>query len=130
MENKLRFVVHEHIRSGHPRHWDLMLEQSPCVPSTEYNATLETFRLPCPAAELRKNTIIITKIMDHPIRFLSYEGAVNNGEGNVKIIARGEYEKLSEDAGHMMLSFHGDNLSGKYQLEYSEGDCWKLTSIN
>ena len=73
-----RFVVQEH-ETPKGIHWDLMLEQGDI---------LMTFRLEETPQEANRHPIQAVKIFDHPLRFLSYEGPVQQGTGRVRIIDR------------------------------------------
>jgi hypothetical protein len=85
-EQGRKFVILEHRRQDLPVHWDLMLE--PCEPQ----AKLLTYSLLSPPAELLQNGKVRCKrIFDHDRKFLSYEGAVNKGKGNVVRIDEGQY---------------------------------------
>jgi hypothetical protein len=76
-----QFVISEHTtKSG--VHWDLMLEM---------DDGLWTWRLNVPPAEIKNKPIPAERIHDHPLRFLTYEGPVQNDTGNVKIVEKGTY---------------------------------------
>ena len=66
-----QFVIHRH-SCGDDVHWDFMLESS---------GTLQTYRLDKSPAEILHSQARAVKIFDHPLRFLTYEGLVNNGQG-------------------------------------------------
>ncbi len=77
-----RFVVQEHATPDGV-HWDLMLEKG---------EVLTTFRLEQPPKAVSTSTVRATKIFDHPLRFLTYEGPVQKGTGKVRIVDRGTCE--------------------------------------
>ena len=101
-----RFVVHKHSR-GKQLHWDLMLQAG---------QVLETYRLQLPPEQLRRYGCIARRIFDHPLKFLSYEGSVNNGQGTVEIVDSGTYEILSQDEEKIELQFNGSILTSKFEL--------------
>lgn len=88
MDKTGKFVIQRHERKGEPTHWDLMLEAGDC---------LETYRTGVAPAGLGEEPVEAIRIFDHPLRFLSYEGAVNKGKGVVKIADSGTYEVMCEN---------------------------------
>lgn len=110
MQDK-RFVIQEHTTSQGV-HWDLMLEQ---------DDGLTTFRLPTGAND--RSAVRAERIVDHPLRFLWYEGPVQNGTGRVRIVDRGTWSAGGGDpplAGSASdgLAFHlgGAILHGDFAL--------------
>ncbi len=81
----MRFVIHEHQRHDDPVHWDLMLE---------YGEALKTFRLNCAPRDLPHRPCLVTPIFDHDTRFLTYEGPVQKGLGQVKQVDSGTYQSI------------------------------------
>ena len=112
-----RFVVQEHTTPD-GIHWDLMLERG---------EVLTTFRLEQPPEAASTGTIRATKIFDHPLRFLTYEGPVQKGTGKVRIVERGTYEAPIEEEDAITLRLHGTILRGDFRLTRMEGTSWQLT---
>jgi hypothetical protein len=115
-ENK-KFVIQQH-SSGSDVHWDFMLEIA------DY---LQTYRLDKPPQQLLQNPAKAVKIFDHPLKFLTYEGPVNNGRGNVQIAESGTYEILLQAHNRIELALNGKILKGKFTLFHIEGDHWQFT---
>ena len=111
-----RFVVQEHT-TPQGVHWDLMLERG---------EALMTFRLPEPPENALRHTIRAERIFDHALRFLTYEGPVQQGTGKVRIIARGTYQTLTEEADTITLDLSGAPLHGRLTLTRTEGAFWDL----
>ena len=82
----MRYVIHEHQKHGDPVHWDLMLEQGD---------VLKTFRLNCAPQQVLSKSCLATPIFDHDTRFLTYEGPVQKGLGQVKRVDCGTYESIT-----------------------------------
>jgi len=76
-----QFVIAEHT-TPNGVHWDLMLEMDDC---------LWTWRLNVPPVEIKNKPISAERIHDHSLRFLTYEGPVQNNTGSVKIADKGTY---------------------------------------
>lgn len=112
-----KFVIQEHTT---PRgiHWDLMLES---------DGVLLTLRLEEPPAVALERSIRAQKIFDHPIRFLTYEGPVQQGTGQVRIIDRGFYQDRVQAGKSWHLGFDGETLSGDFLLTQIEDDLWYFT---
>ncbi len=87
MKNSGRFVIHKHSRLNEPPHWDLMFEA---------NNSLETYRLTTSPLASRSTRIRAERIFDHPVRFLAYEGSVNDGAGSVAMADSGTYRLIAE----------------------------------
>ncbi len=113
-----RFVVQEHTTSD-AVHWDLMIEQGD---------TLTTFRLAEGPEQALHHPVQAVRILDHPLRFLTYEGPVQKGTGRVRIVDRGTYALHHETAEALTLDLHGGLLRGTFVLAQKEGTTWELAS--
>jgi len=120
-----RFVIQKHTR-GKDIHWDLMLE---------LGGVLQTYRLDKPPSKVLRHTVNATKIFDHPLKFLTYQGPVNKGKGTVRMTEAGTYQILHQSAGHLTvelnrieLRLNGKVLQGKFILTHIEGDKWQFTA--
>jgi hypothetical protein len=115
-ENK-KFVIQQH-SSGPDIHWDFMLQISD---------TLQTYRLDKAPQELAQTPANAVKIFDHPLKFLTYEGPVNKGRGNVQIADSGTYKILRQSNDCLELNLNGKLLKGKFTLLHTEGDNWHFS---
>ena len=82
----------------------------------EWGSVLRTYRLnkaPKDAAEWPAEAV---RIADHPLRFLSYQGPVNEGRGNVQIADSGTYEIISDEENRLELILNGEILNGRFEL--------------
>ncbi|MGD0551639.1 MAG: DNA polymerase ligase N-terminal domain-containing protein [Sedimentisphaerales bacterium] len=117
MEKPKRFVVQRHQKESEPTHWDLMLER---------DGILETYRVAEPPEKWGKEAIEAVKIFDHPLKFLSYEGSVNEGKGRVEIADGGTYRLIKKDENQKQISFAGKLLREEFQLCLIKEDRWEL----
>ncbi len=117
MERSGRFVIQEHKKEGQEVHWDLMLEAG---------EVLESYRLELGPEELKERVVRAERIFDHPLRFLTYEGAVNEGKGNIRIAEAGRYESRVTEEGQYRIIFGGEVLRGEYRLVHVEGRNWEI----
>jgi len=111
-----QYVIQQHTTADGV-HWDLMLEQ---------DGMLTTFRLEQVPTTGLTAKIRAEKIFDHPLRFLTYEGPVQQGTGKVCIADQGTYrtEERSEDA--IALDFKGQTLRGDFTLTHVHETFWEL----
>ncbi len=107
-----KFVVQQHTTAGSV-HWDLMLESGDA---------LQTWRLETNPAEVVSHSVEAAKIFDHPLKFLTYEGPVNQGKGQVKIADAGTYTAINEDDKSFELDFNGRILKGKFTMTCIKDD--------
>lgn len=91
--------------------------------------TLITWRLDLPPQELTEKTANAVKIADHPLRFLTYQGSVNNGTGSVKIAAKGTYELVTGDSERICVALLSEELTGKFRLIHKQSDNWIFEPI-
>lgn len=119
---KRKFVIHYHTRLGHAPHWDLMLEK---------DKDLETFQLQISPDKLAKaiSPVKLTKIFDHSPRFLTYQGPVNKGEGNIVMVEKGQYQISEIEPCHYEILFQGQKILGKFILEQIDCDLWLLSRL-
>ena len=104
-----QFVIQQHTNPDGV-HWDLMLEMED---------TLWTWRLNVPPAEITNEPIRSQRIGDHPKRFLTYEGPVQNNTGTVKIADKGTYQFIKQAEDILTLKINGVILNGTYTLSDS-----------
>jgi len=112
--------VQEHARGNEPTHWDLMLEAG---------GVLRTYRLdlpPEPALDGLSRPCTATRIHDHTLKFLSYQGSVNKGLGSVRIVDSGTYRLLEDSTESFRLDFEGETLRGQFRLAHIEDDKWQF----
>ncbi len=115
-KSKLRFVIHHHIRSNES-HWDLMLEK-------QDGEALMTWRV-----ERGFGGEKAVRIFDHPMRFLDYEGAVENGSAKVEMVDKGQYSVFEESEEKIGILLDGERVRGKFFLELQEGDKWSIREV-
>jgi bifunctional non-homologous end joining protein LigD len=103
-----RFVVQEH----HARrlHWDLRLER---------DGVLASWAIPNGIPQDPKENRKAVHTEDHPLEYIDFEGDIPKGEygaGTMKVWDTGTYEaeKFRED--EVIVTFHGERLTGKYVL--------------
>ncbi len=117
-KNCKRFVIQEHsISTG--VHWDFMFES---------DNTLKTYRLDKSPEDILQVPANAIKIFDHPLKFLTYQGTVNKGQGHVYIVEAGTFKILQNKHDLIQLSLNGQILKGKFVLTHIKGHNWLLSS--
>jgi len=114
-----RFVVQEHTTSEGV-HWDLMLEEGDA---------LTTFRLGEGPENAAVRAVRAIRIFDHPLRFLTYEGPVQDGAGRVRIVERGNYRLLRQTDDLIALHLQGETLQGNFTLTRRADTAWGLSPM-
>jgi bifunctional non-homologous end joining protein LigD len=106
--DRARFVVQEH----HARrlHWDLRLER---------DGVLASWAIPNGIPQDPKENRKAVHTEDHPLEYIDFEGDIPKGEygaGTMKVWDSGTYEceKFRDD--EVIVTFHGERLTGKYVL--------------
>ena len=114
-----QFVIQQH---GMPdgTHWDLMLEKGD---------KLWTWRLDIHPAEIRQ-AVAAERIFDHPLKFLNYEGPVQNGTGNVLITDKGNYFFHDINADKITFSLEGRLLNGRFTMIIDNPPFWTFSPVD
>ena len=113
------FVIQEHTFEGNT-HWDLMLQDG---------ELLKTWRLDIGPEEILSQSAKATKIFDHPLRFLTYQGPVNKGKGMVKIADKGTYKAENETVGNLEIFLSGCILRGRFRLDKADSNSWRFKKM-
>lgn len=111
------FVIHVHSGFG-PTHFDLMLRRGEAL------ATWQMRQSPLELAP--GQSVPARRLGDHRLAYLTYEGAVSGGRGEVARQDKGTYELLADDAEGWRVRLAGGRMRGVYRLRAVEGDDWEL----
>ena len=76
-----------------------------------------------------KDNRLAVRTEDHPLSYIHFEGEIpkgNYGAGVVKLWDRGTYDchKFRDD--EVMVTFHGERVTGRYVLFRTRGDDWMI----
>jgi len=94
----------------------------------ESGNTLLTWRLDKNPQEIESPSEAV-KIFDHPLKFLTYEGPVNEGKGRVQIADAGTYQILHADSENIELHMNGRILKGIFALKRVKNNKWIFSKI-
>lgn len=111
-----QFVIQKHTEPG-SAHWDLMLQNGDM---------LQTWRLDKEPKQLLEAQTKAEKIFDHPLRFLTYEGYVNEGKGSVKIADKGTCKITAQSDGKIEMELAGEILKGEFTLTHITENRWQF----
>jgi bifunctional non-homologous end joining protein LigD len=126
------FVVQEHHTprgsptraSGERVHWDLRLER---------DGVLKSWAVPKgPPTEPGTNRLAVPT-EDHPLEYASFAGDIAAGEyggGHVTIWDAGRYATEKWDERHVIVTFDGLRLTGRYALFPLEDGAWNIRKLD
>ena len=117
--NTTSYVIQKHTTDDDV-HWDLMIER---------DGVLATWRVGVSPKQMLCNTLTITKIHDHEMRFLTYQGPVNKGTGDVTIADKGICVINQWTDNRITGFFDGDKLNTQFQMDHLAADEWQLKRL-
>jgi hypothetical protein len=104
-----RFVILDH--DWPEPHADLLLENG---------ATLLAWRLPLPVTLLGTTPFMVTmpatRLPDHRLVYLDYEGPVSGDRGRVQRIDAGEFAWVSREEGRAVVDLSGARFRGRVEI--------------
>lgn len=112
-----RYVVLKHTTEN-DAHFDFMLETG---------AHLSTWRINIGPEELKTTPAKAEKIFDHKLKFLTYQGPVKNGTGNVTTVDKGTYSIISQASEELRIRIDAKILNGTYSLAKKSKNTWQIT---
>jgi bifunctional non-homologous end joining protein LigD len=122
------FVVQEHHtprgKTGERVHWDLRLER---------DGVLKSWAVPKgPPTEQGTNRLAVPT-EDHPLEYASFAGEIAAGEyggGHVIIWDAGRYATEKWDDRHIIVTFDGRRLAGRYALFPLDDGAWNIRKLD
>ena len=122
------FVVQEHHtprgKTGERVHWDLRLER---------DGVLKSWAVPKgPPTEQGANRLAVPT-EDHPLEYASFAGEIAAGEyggGHVTIWDAGRYATEKWDDRHIIVTFDGRRLAGRYALFPLNDGAWNIRKLD
>jgi bifunctional non-homologous end joining protein LigD len=122
------FVVQEHHTprggTGERVHWDLRLER---------DGVLKSWAVPKgPPTEQGANRLAVPT-EDHPLEYASFSGTIAAGEyggGEVSIWDAGRYACEKWDDRHIIVTFDGRRLAGRYALFPLDDGAWNIRKLD
>ena len=115
------FVILVHTGFGET-HYDLMFERG---------AVLAVWQLRRSPVDLQPGGQIPAKRMpDHRLEYLSYEGPVSRGRGEVAVDDRGEYELMAHDEANWQFRLAGRRIRGRFNISrHPDQTQWTLSYL-
>lgn len=101
---------------GKPSHWDLMLEDDGAL------LTWSLLELPAPGGL----ATFATRLDDHRIEYLDYEGPLSGERGSVSRVDAGEFRWIERTDQRMVVSLAGRQLLGTLTAQLVGGASWRL----
>jgi hypothetical protein len=126
-----RFVLlrHECPPDFKPSHWDFMLEAEGVLRTWELHE-LPTSWLAAIAEPHSTETrsVAATRLADHRMVYLDYEGPLTENRGSVSRVAAGSFEVIDSSSQHLAVALRGAALQGTAELlKSAEQNRWQLT---
>jgi bifunctional non-homologous end joining protein LigD len=122
------FVVQEHHtprgRTGDRVHWDLRLER---------DGVLKSWAVPKGPPTSQGLNRLAVPTEDHPLEYASFSGTIAAGEyggGHVTIWDAGRYSTEKWDERHIIVSFDGRRLAGRYALFPLDDGAWNVRKLD
>ena len=109
-----------------PSHWDFMLERDGVLCTWELRA------LPLQwsnSEDTAEEAMQVTRLPDHRIDYLEYEGPVSNNRGSVSRVDSGTFEFVRQGDNYWEVRLLGAKVRGSVRLE-SLGDSWTMTALH
>jgi len=111
-----RFVIQEH----HARrlHYDLRLER---------DGVLISWAVPKNLPDAPSVNHLAVHTEDHPLEYLTFEGTIPKGEygaGKMVVWDTGTYDAEKFRDNEVIMTLHGQRISGRYALIQTDGDQW------
>jgi hypothetical protein len=111
-----------------PSHWDFMLEFQGSL------WTWELRELPpkwCGNEGESENVLSVTRLADHRIEYLDYEGPLTGSRGSVTRVASGSFAVLQNTSELLQIQLDSDLYRGVVQLTpTSQLGCWDLRLLD
>ena len=114
-----RYVVlrHECPPEYRPSHWDLMLE---------HEGVLRTWAVPI--WPIGPEPVSAEALPDHRLDYLTYEGPISGGRGEVRRVERGAFDLLFESSGVVLVELVSDSVQrSTLSLKQTAGQRWQIT---
>jgi bifunctional non-homologous end joining protein LigD len=122
------FVVQEHHtprgRTGERVHWDLRLER---------DGVLKSWAVPKGPPTAPGTNRLAVPTEDHPLEYASFSGEIAAGEyggGHVTIWDAGRYATEKWDERHIIVTFDGRRLAGRYALFPLDDGAWNIRKLD
>jgi hypothetical protein len=115
-----RFVLLRHEcppEFGKPSHWDLMLEDAGAL------LTWSLVELPTPGGL----AAFATRLDDHRLAYLDYEGPLSGERGSVSRVDAGEFQWVERTDQRIVVSCAGRQLLGTLTAQRVGGASWRLS---
>lgn len=73
--------------------------------------------------------VAATRLPDHRLLYLDYEGPISNGRGSVTRMAAGDFSYVAESNAFLDVQLQGDKCTAHVQLRRRCGDEWTLSVV-
>jgi hypothetical protein len=114
---------------GKPSHWDLMLERDGALTTWSFFELPSAWRDEGASVSPREELVRATKLADHRLDYLEYEGPLSGDRGSVSRCDSGEYRLVEEKPGCLSVELRGKRVAGRTALRQVVGEGWVLELV-
>ena len=115
-----------------PSHWDFMLEADGVLKTWELRELPRSWQKALRTKETREGrTVVATRLADHRLDYLTFEGSLTKNRGSVTRVAQGTFHEIKDDDNCLTVALHGQTIQGTAILEQiTETNEWHLSTAD
>lgn len=115
-----------------PSHWDFMLEADGVLQTWELRELPHSWQQALRPEESQENrAVVATRLADHRLEYLTFEGRLTENRGRVTRVAQGTYHEISASDNCVTISLQGQIIQGTTILNrIAETNEWQLNSAD
>jgi len=125
MSQSFVILFHVHVESKN-NHLDLLVELQPGGALASWRLMAAPEALEQVPSEHEPEGLPAEQQPDHRREFLTYEGPVSGGRGDVRRVDHGCVTLVDRSPGHVTFTLAGQRLRGTFTLRHVEGGRWEL----
>ena len=110
------FVIQQH-QQEQQVHWYLMLKKG---------SSLATWQVFNPPSEWPQKNLECRHIFNHRLKYLTYQGPLNDNREHVQIIAAGQYQPVEITENCWRVTLISDKINGQLELQHQKQDQWLM----
>jgi hypothetical protein len=110
---------------GKPSHWDFMLEHDGALLTWSLAELPTAWRREAGESSAILSAVPATRLADHRLAYLDFEGPMSGNRGRVTRLDGGDYRVLEEVEGRLCVELCGGLVRGTATLTHEAAD-WRL----
>jgi hypothetical protein len=115
-----------------PSHWDFMLEADGVLKTWELRELPLSWQKALNTAKAQENrTVVATRLGDHRLEYLTYEGFLTDNRGSVTRVAKGTFHEIKDADNCLTVALQGQTIQGTAILNrIAETNEWHLSTAD